>query len=276
MKNYLLKGLFYIFITSVIFSDCSSGSVKRKEEIQQKKRTIREIKYGRLLANKIIQKFPLLKNESINRYINKVGKSVAIFAGRSDIEFYFAVLDTESINAYATPGGYVFISMGALLKIENEAELAGVLAHEIGHINRMHIMKDLPPPRETGGFVNLLASLLVSQGGAVSSAFSEAVNKASDLLFTKGYKIEDEYEADSSAILYVNETGYYPLGLIDFLNRIWQHKRTNAAVVVYNTHPPFEERINRLNTLIEDGSFNKNRPKVKERFLSEIKNLKKK
>ncbi len=259
----------------LVFSlSCSSGSGARREEYNRKQNVLREIKYGRLLANRILTKFPLYKNERINRYVNLVGKSVALFAGRAEIEYYFAVLDSESVNAYATPGGYVFITRGALRFMRNEAELAGVLGHEIGHINNMHIMKDLPPPRETGSFVDTLASFLVAQGAVVSSAFKEAVNKAADLLFEKGYRIQDEYEADRSAITYAEETGYYPLGLVDFINRISEHKRNKSGSVVYNTHPPFESRISRLNDFIESGNFDRGKPKVSGRFLTEIKNLK--
>lgn len=270
----LLFRIFGLFCIISLFSlSCSSGSGKRKEEASLRQETIRELKYGRLLANKILKKFPVLKDEKINRYINSVGKSVAIFAGRSDIDYYFTVLDTDNINAYATPGGYVFISRGALLMMKNESELAGVLAHEIGHINNRHIMKDLPPPRKTGGFIDTLSSLLVAQGAAVSSAFTEVVNKAADVLFTKGYRVEDEYEADKSGIIYAYETGYYPLGLLDFIERIWKFKQSKSESVVYNTHPPFETRITALKLAIESEGMKTNRPKVMGRFLSETKHL---
>ncbi len=266
--NNLYKLVVISLFALFLFVNCSTGSGSRREEYIQQQETLREIKYGRLLAAKILTKYPLYKNKKINDYVNKVGKSVALFAGRSDIDYFFSVLDTDSINAYAAPGGYVFISKGALKEMRNEDELAGVLAHEIGHINNKHIMKELPPPRETGGFVDFLASILVAQGAVVSSTLSEAVNKAADLLFTKGYKINDEYEADRSAILYADETGYNPSGLIDFLNRIWEVKKKNKKTVVYNTHPPFEDRLARLRGVIKAGNIKTDKPKITDRFIA--------
>jgi predicted Zn-dependent protease len=235
---------------------------------------MREIEFGRLLSEKIIQKYLVLHDEKATLYINNVGKSVALFAGRSDIEYHFAILDSETINAFAAPGGYVFITKGALLKMKNEAELAAVLAHEIGHINNKHILKELPPPRETGGIVNTLAALLVAQGTVVSSAFTEVVNQATEMLFSKGYKKDDEFEADRSAIFYVAETGYTPRGLFDFVKRMKDLQEKDEKAVVYNTHPSPTERLERIKKLIESEKFKLKKPDAEERFDKEIGHLK--
>jgi predicted Zn-dependent protease len=270
--------IFISFLPVIIFSlvilNCASGSGRRKEQAEARDSLIRELEFGRLLSEKIIQKYPVLNNEQSALYVNKVGKSVALFAGRSDIEYHFAILDSETINAFAAPGGYVFITKGALLKMKDEAELAAVLAHEIGHINNKHILKELPPPRETGGLVNTLAALLVAQGTVVSSAFTEVVNQASVLLFSKGYKKEDEYEADKSAIYYVAETGYTPRGLFDFVKRIKDIQEKDGNAVVYNTHPSPDERLERIKKLIEKEKFDLKKPDAEDRFKSEIRRLK--
>jgi len=257
-----------------LFLGCSTGSGKRKEQAEERDKVILELEYGRLLANKILQKYPLYENNQINLYVNKVGKSIAMFAGRTEIEYHFAVIDGEDINAYATPGGYVFLTKGALKAMENEIQLAGVLAHEIGHINLKHIMKDIPPPRENKGVVDFLASLLVAQGAVVSSAMSQAVNKASDLLFSKGYKINDEYEADKTALIYTEETSYNPLGLIEFLENINVKDSEKEKKLIYNTHPSPRERVSRLNSFIKAEKFNISKPRDENRFLAEMKNLK--
>ena len=263
----------FILCWAVIISGCGTGSSTRKTQYEEREKALREIQFGRLIANQILKKFPLLNNDKMTAYVNNVGKSVALFAGRADIEFYFAVLDSDTVNAYAAPGGYVFITLGALKMMKNESELAGVLAHEIGHINNRHIMKELPPPRESGGFVDFIASLLVAQGTVVSSALNEAVNKATELLFSRGYKISDEYEADRSAAFYTDETGYNSRGLVDFLSRIKSFKEGNTSSVVYNTHPPFSERISKLDEVIKSNRFNLDKPRGESRFISEIKNL---
>ena len=263
-------------LPNLVSISCLSGSSKRREEHEARERVIREIEYGRLLAHQIVKKYPLLEDDKANLYVNKVGKSVALFAGRADIEYYFAILDTDSINAFATPGGYIFITKGAIMLMKNESELAGVLAHEIGHVNCKHIMKELPPPRETGSFVDRAASLLVARGAVVSSAFSEVVNKAALLLFSKGYKRKDEFEADKYALYYTAETGYYPKGLVDFIKRVMKYKSKNSTAVVYNTHPSSKDRIDALQKTIIAENFDLKRPKVKDRYWNELGHLNKK
>lgn len=276
MKIYknLSPFILIIIIVNFVYINCKSGSSKRREEHEEREMVMREIEYGRLLAHKILTKYSLLEDEKATLYINKVGKSVALFAGRTNIEYHFAILDTDSVNAYATPGGYIFITKGSLLRMKNEAELAGVLAHEIAHVNLQHIMKELPPPRDTKGFVDRAASLLVARGAVISSAFTEVVNKASELLFSKGYKIHNEFEADKTAILYAVETGYYPYGLVAFLKRIKDYKNENSPAVVYNTHPPFVSRIDALKKLSTAENFDLKRPRVAQRFANELGHLK--
>ena len=209
-----------------------------------------EIQYGKLLSQKILSRYPLYRNRELTHYVNSVGKSVAMFAGRSELNYHFAVLDDDSVNAYAAPGGYIYITKGAIRLMQNEAELAAVLAHEIGHVNNRHIMKQLPPPRERGG-ISFFTAFLVSQGAVVSAAFAEVVGKAELLLFEQGYLVTDEYEADASALVYLNATGYSVDALSDFLGRIDQYKKGHGDVIVYNTHPPVEDRISRIGQLVQ-------------------------
>ncbi len=263
-----------VFIAGIITANCTTGSSKRKEEHEARENTKRELEFGRLLATQIVQKYPLLEDKKATLYVSKVGKSVAMFAGRTDIEYYFAIIDADAINAFAAPGGYIFITKGALIAMNNEAELAGVLAHEIGHINNKHIMKELPPPRETKTFVDRIAALLVASGAVVSSAMTEVVNKASEMLFSKGYKIEDEYEADKSAVYYAAETGYTPRGLFDFIKRIDKIKKKKGKAAVYNTHPSEKERLKRIKKIIESEKFDMKRPKAEDRFKKELRHLK--
>ncbi len=261
----LLLRCFCVIILIACFS-CGTGSGARKKQQQERQDLLRELQYGKLLAKEILQQYPVLNDKKASEYVNKVGKSVALFAGRNDIEYYFAILDTDDINAYAAPGGYVFITKGAVKKISSEAELAGVLGHEIGHINNRHIMKLLPPPREAQGITDRLAAFLVAQGAAMSSAFNKVVEEARDLLFVKGYKVEDEYQADESAVIYVSETGYYTAGLLDFLEKIENLSQDNPAAKVYNTHPPTNSRISRLKKFIEKEKIAMNSAKAADRY----------
>src|SRR3989338_3678250 len=102
-----------------------------------------EIIFGREVAARILGRYKLYEDKNLARYINMVGRSAAQYANRPEIEFRFAILNTDIVNAFAAPGGYIFITKGALRLMEDEAELAGVLAHEVAHVSERHIVKEL-------------------------------------------------------------------------------------------------------------------------------------
>ncbi len=247
-------------ILTVLAAGACSSSYERKTDSISKEEVLREITFDRLLATKILERYASSDDTELNRYVNQVGRAVALFSGRSDIAYHCTVLDSPSVNAFATPGGYVFITTGAILAMQDEAELAGVLAHEIGHINLRHIMKEFPPPRETPSFTSIMVSILLSQGTAATTAFGEVLGKAGDLLFSRGYKIEDEYEADASAITYLAATGYPARALADFLDRLPDKDKG------YGTHPAQSLRIQKLRTRADAEGFPSDRPRAKERF----------
>lgn len=268
----------FIILLALSLSLVSCGpGFDRKKAQENREAVVRELQFGRLLAIQILKKYPRLEDKKANLYVSKVGKSVALFAGRSDIEYHFSVLDSEAINAFAAPGGYVFITKGALKAMRNEAELAGVLAHEIGHINYKHIIKQLPPPRETGGFVERMAAVLSAQGTVVSSAFSQVVKEASKVLFEKGYKIRDEYEADRAATDYLAATGYPPAALGDFLGVLQKIKEKEGKKEVYHTHPPPRDRIGKIQEVMEKEQYtSKGKPYLEKRYQENLAHLLKK
>ena len=99
-----------------------------------------EVAFGREIAARILGREPLRDNAELARYVTLIGQALALNSGRSELSFYFAVLDSEQVNAYSTPGGYVFVTRGALKQMRDEAELAAVLAHEIAHVQLRHII----------------------------------------------------------------------------------------------------------------------------------------
>jgi predicted Zn-dependent protease len=121
-----------------------------------------------------------------------VGLSLAVNSNRPELTYHFAVLNTSEINAYAAPGGYIFVTRGAIEKMQDESELAGVIAHEMGHVNGKHVVKELDIKATEGSAVSGLARLIGGGTESARIAFSKAVDKAMDTLFTTGYKREDE------------------------------------------------------------------------------------
>jgi len=174
----------------------------------------------------------------------------------------FAVLDDETINAYSAPGGYVFVTRGALQAMADEAELAAVLAHEIAHVNRRHIVRQFNVHARDDSSLGGLARLLGGSGDSARIAFSQAVDKAMDLLFVQGYNQRDELEADTDATLLLAAAGYDPTALRRFLARIGESKAR-----VGKTHPPSRARLTALDQLIQTQGLDRlHYPTVAQRF----------
>jgi predicted Zn-dependent protease len=161
------------------------------------------------------------------------------------------ILDTNEINAYAAPGGYVFITKGALSYMQDESELAGVLAHEIAHVTEKHIVKDLKikGTDETSE----LARLIGGSSDAARAAFGQAVDKGAELIFKDDYKKEDELQADKTGVSISALSGYDPTGLARYLNRIKPVKE-KIPPPSDSTHPTFDSRTAQINEAIsKDG-----------------------
>lgn len=222
-----------------------------------------EVQFGREVAARVLGKFGLHDKEELTRYVNLVGKSVAAFTGRPELDFRFGVLDTDSINAYAAPGGYVFVTRGALREMQGEAQLAAVLAHEIAHIDQRHIVSELNVRASGDSPVAGFARFMGGAGDPTKMAFLKTVDKAVEILFERGYRAEDEREADRTAAAYLAISGYDPDALASYLERVKEKKGEDMSVL-RRTHPPFEERINALReTIAEEGlegqDYNKGR-----------------
>lgn len=201
-----------------------------------------EIRFGREVAARIFGRHGMFDNQEVTTYVNLVGLSVAQQTNRPELAFRFAVLNTDEINAYAAPGGYIFVTRGALLKMQDEAELAGVLAHEIHHVTGRHIVRELNIQGADGAAAAGLARLIGGSTDAARAAFSQAVDQAIEILFRNGYKREDEVQADRTAVLSAALAGYDPGALARYLERIGGIKE-KATDVLAKTHPASGDRI---------------------------------
>jgi predicted Zn-dependent protease len=224
-----------------------------------------EIAFGRGIAARIFGRFSRYDNEALNRYVNLVGRNIAAHANRPELTFRFVVLATDIVNAYACPGGYIFITRGALEQMSDEAELAGVLAHEIAHVTQKHIVQALNIHSEKSDAAAGIAHFLGGIADPARAAFSQAVDKAVDILFNQGLDKVDEFEADKVGTELLTLTGYDPRALERYLAKIG--KLSRAHETISETHPPFPERIDALDRLIsQDGLGNIKGARLKERF----------
>lgn len=200
--------------------------------------TKEEVKFGRILAARLIQQFGLVKNERDTRYLNKLGIAIASLSSRSDLSFRFGILNSEQVNAYAVPGGFVFLTLGAWEKIENEAELAGILSHEISHVTLSHHGKIESPPF----FLEIITSFLGPTGGeVVTQATANLVSEMESELTKKGRDQSVEFEADGGGVFLASLAGYSSKEFLNYLTRLQKNSGDYPS-----THPDPKVRFQKM------------------------------
>lgn len=211
-----------------------------------------ERKLGKEFYDKLAKHHLLLENKRLNDYINKIGNLILDGNKQVPFEFRFSIVNSSAINAFATPGGYIYINTGLINAVENEAELAGVIAHEISHANGRHVASIIEKSQKLNfaTLAAILAGVLLGGGGDATvaiAAFSIAGAASLNLKFTR----EHEEEADRTGIGYLVKAGYYPAATVDFLKIMKRYEFLSKSMPSYLlTHPGTDERIFYLDSLI--------------------------
>ncbi len=183
---------------------------------------------------------PLHPSQSLQRYVNLVGRGVARHSSRPTLPYSFGVIVNDAPNAFAGPGGYIFLTTGAMELMEDEAQLAGVLAHEIAHVTERHMLKTFRRSQFLDAVVSGASTMSDSAAG-----YSGLVNQSTDALFNKGLDSNFEYDADDVGIELAALAGYDPRGLSEFLRAMNAQTRGGSAGWL-STHPPTGSRLSRL------------------------------
>jgi len=199
-----------------------------------------EIAVGREVAGRTLGAAPLVADPQLQAYVNRVGRWIAMQTERPDLPWHFGVLDTPSVNAFAAPGGYVLITRGLYEMLDSEAQLAGVLGHEIGHIVQRHHVK------------------VMQQSAAVSAGARAAQRSDHGLLvnnligtgaevFARGLDKNAEFEADRIGVVLAARAGYSPYGLVEVLHILAARSADDASLaLLFKTHPAPGERLTQL------------------------------
>jgi len=225
---------------------------------------------GRGMAAGLLGAAPLLADEAAQRYVNRIGRWCALQSGRPGMNWHFAVLDDPDINAFAAPGGYVFVTRGLLGVAGSEAELAGVLAHEIGHVVARHHVEALRAQATQGLLGELAGQALGGAGFDATPFIAGGIG-----LLARGLDREDEFEADRLGVIIATRAGYEPYGLPRVLARIGQMGQRAAGLeLLTSTHPPAGERLARLERLMR-GRFDRfsGQPLLEERYREHLAHL---
>lgn len=220
---------------------------------------------GESLALEGLQRFGKpVRNESLQKYVNLVGAAVAANSKRSTIPYQFAVLDSRVQNAFAAPGGVIFISRALLGIIENESELAAVLAHEVGHVAGKHAVRSIRRAQFLQGVGQITAA---SMKGDRGKQYEAMIGDLQSVLFDKGLDKEMEYEADLAAMETSYRTGYDPRGMINVLKKLQKIEAASEKKGSwFSTHPPLDERINKLEAQLDKYKDAASMARVKDRF----------
>jgi len=235
-----------------IISDSQAQSIAASgEAIQRSAEDItpeQEYYIGRAVAASILSQYTPYDNTQANDYLNQLGQSLALASQRPELflGYRFLIMDTDEINAFATPAGHILISRGMIRLAKSEDDLAAILAHEIGHIQYKHGLKAIESSRLTSAFssVALTAVELAapSEVAELTKTFGDSINDITQTLVTSGYSRSAETEADKAAVEILKAVGYDPNGLIRVLEEM-QKVYQQGGPGFFKTHPEPSTRI---------------------------------
>lgn len=162
---------------------------------------------------------------------------------RKDLTWRFAVLNTDEVNAFAAPGGYIYVTKGLLKMCQTESELAGVVAHEMGHVDKKHSVRQA----EKSG---LMTALVIGMGLYKKTQKAAPIAAIAAYFANLKFSRDDEYQADACAVKYMHASGYNPQGLLTFFEKINKDSKASKVTKYFSTHPPTTDRINAVKKLI--------------------------
>lgn len=257
-----MKKYWYILSTTItifLFNSCATNPVTGKRDIMLMS-TNQEIAMGKQSDPGIINFFGLYQDPNLQRFINEKGKAMAAISHRPDLAYEFKIVDSPVINAFAVPGGYVYFTRGIMAHFNNEAEFAGVLGHEIGHVTARHSAQQQSKAT--------LAQLGLIVGMVVSPEFGQFANSAQQglsLLFLK-FGRDDEREADRLGVEYSTKINYdaqQMAGFFHTLARQEQQRGGESVPAFMSTHPAPEDRFQKVSELAAEWKAKANATNLK-------------
>ena len=209
---------------------------------------------GRAFGATILATRPVLNNDAANRYINLVGQALARTSDRPETwsGYRFLLLDSAEVNAFAAPGGFIFVTKGLVKLTRNEDELAAVLAHEVAHVEQEHGLKAIRQDRLRSAVVGIGTDAAQTFGSAevkqLTATFSDSIGDLTKTIVNNGYSRDTEFEADAAALRILRRAGYPPQALLAMLGELKKLPRTTGGFS--KTHPDPQDRIKAVEDLL--------------------------
>jgi predicted Zn-dependent protease len=224
-----------MLVAAVALSGCA---VSQQQEVQM----------GQQYAAQIAQQLPLINDPEVVRYVNVLGDSLAHVTNRRDLDWHFYVVNSSEVNAFAVPGGYVYVNRGLIERATSMDELAGVLGHEIGHVVQRHTVKQMQ--KQQGTSIGVTLACILTQV-CNNEASNTAINLGATALFAK-FSRGDEAEADQEGFKNVVRAGISPNGLVTMFQKLIAERAATPGAVDawFATHPLEEDRIAEVQRLI--------------------------
>ena len=228
-----------------------TGVLKKAETVKKiadvKVTDAEEQQIGQQVSDKVLETFGVYQDADVTKYVTLVGAVLAQGSTRPYLNWQFVVLDTEGVNAFAAPGGYIHITKGLLGLMNNEAELAGVLAHEIVHVTEKHTINSI----QQGGYVQV-GTGEIGTGGMAQSLVTKLADAAYSNILNNKFSRDDEGESDEKGVVLANSVGYAASGLISALTKLSdRNKDAKEPNGMFASHPAMKDRISRIESLIK-------------------------
>jgi len=261
-KRFRQTSYFTVFLTLLVFNGCVSSSKEINPELDAQLMSKEdEVKFGYYVDAVVCNEFMILEKERLTKQIAVIGNSLVRHSLRPDLEFTFKIVNSDTVNAFAGPGGFIYITVGLLDILKSKDELAAILGHEIGHVCARHSIKSwntaqkISKPLAILDLASIIAGLppVASAGGEIIADVGRKAAHLASVIVYQGYSRGYEYQADELGLQEMSEAGYNPEGMIKVFERLIalrEREGRGKGLLLLASHPHTEDRIQNIRKLI--------------------------
>lgn len=276
VQRFCKTTVFFLSVSTLFFiGGCTENPVTGRSEFTGLMPPAQEANIGASQHKEIIKQYGgIYRNQAVQNYVSEIGRKMATYSERQDVQYRFTVLDSPVVNAFALPGGYIYVTRGTLAVANSEAELAAVLGHEIGHVSARH-----QASRYSQGVLTQLGASVLSAAIGLPAA-SQAIGLGSNL-YMSSYSRDQETQADQLGVRYLSRSGYDMMGMSNFLRNMNLYQSVNAQIEgkqaqgfsYFSSHPDTAGRVQQSRAEIANYPVQPSPLRYENRYLSMIRGM---